>query len=85
MPNIEKETIKTILHQGPCEVVFTKANGEERQMICTLQDELLPLRDPDAPAGVSPEKEGTIVAWDLEAEGWRSFKLSTVISGPVLI
>lgn len=81
----KKELIKKVLRSGICELVFTKKNGDERQMTCTLHPDHLPLIDKDAPAGKSPENEETVVVWDTEAQGWRQFRLENLVSGPWLI
>ena len=36
------DEMKDSLHQGMCKVVFTKKNGDERIMHCTLQESMLP-------------------------------------------
>ena len=61
--------------------MFTKADGSERTMRCTLQESYLP--------AVSEHKEtdkvrGTnlnvLSVWDVDAQGWRSFKIDSIIS-----
>lgn len=80
-----KEKIQAVLRQGECEVVFTKANGDEREMVCTLNSEYLPDFDPDAPKGESNETEDVVTVWDVEAAGWRRFRIDSLISGPTPI
>ena len=79
-----KEEIQEILRQGECEVVFTKANGDERQMVCTLNSSYLPAIDPATPEGNSNETEDVVTVWDVEAAGWRRFRIDALISGPIL-
>ena len=65
------------------EIVFTKANGEERSMLCTTMEEHLG----ELPADYHKTKTwdgDTLTVWDLEADGWRSFKASKVISVDVV-
>ena len=59
-----------------CEVVFVKANGQERTMLCTLAKEILGKNEGTPSVSV----EDQITVWDIEAEAWRSFKPSKVIS-----
>lgn len=87
----ETEQTRTLivdaLHKGVCHVVFTKANGEERKMFCTLREDFL--RDTatatksaavgDGTETTKPKRSpNTICVWDIEAWDWRSFKVETV-------
>ncbi|RLA60640.1 MAG: hypothetical protein DRQ89_12510 [Epsilonproteobacteria bacterium] len=78
-----KEEIQEVLRQGECEVIFRKANGDEREMICTLHSDYLPAVDPDAPKGESNETEDVVTVWDIEAAGWRRFRIDSILEGPV--
>lgn len=65
-----------IFNKGVVKVVFTKANGDIREMDCTLKQELLPetSQKSNHPVG------DTMVVFDLDANAWRSFRLDRVIS-----
>jgi hypothetical protein len=60
-------------------VTFTKQDGTERVMNCTLKPELLPEAKPLA-EGKTPRKESTtsIRVFDLEKKEWRSFTTKNV-------
>ena len=60
-------------------VTFTKVDGTERVMNCTLKPELLPEAKPLA-EGKTPRKESTtsIRVFDLEKQEWRSFTTKNV-------
>ena len=60
-------------------VTFTKQDGTERVMNCTLKPELLPEAKPLA-EGKTPRKESTtsIRVFDLEKQEWRSFTTKNV-------
>ena len=59
-------------------VTFTKKNGELRKMKCTLKPELLPpFEDEEEPSGRKVNEE-VLPVWDVEAEGWRSFRIDSV-------
>lgn len=76
-----KDSILSMLRQGEAEVVFTKVDGTERTMRCTLHESHLPERDPEAadkPRRIRPE--GLIAVWDMEKQDWRSISIPTVIS-----
>ena len=75
--------MKQILQNNVAMVVFTKADGTERELKCTLLPEYLPNMPT---AGQQLLTEGlpsaqnltTISAWDLEANAWRSFRIDSV-------
>jgi hypothetical protein len=79
-----RENIIELLHTNVVTVTFTKVNGEERTMKCTLLGEYVP----NAPTTngkvvVSEEKSAsnsTVSAWDIEKNGWRSFRIDSVKS-----
>lgn len=81
----QKEQIQSTLRQGECEIVFTKKDGSERQMVCTLHPDYLPVRDETAPAGKNNENEHTVTVWDIEAGGWRMFRIDSLVSGPEVV
>ena len=62
-------------------VTFTKQDGTERVMNCTLKPELLPVVEVKPLAeGKQPRKESTtsIRVFDLEKKEWRSFTTKNV-------
>lgn len=71
------------LQKRECRVIFTKMNGEQRDMICTLQEGVVPPAKKDEPItqkAVRSVNEEVIPVWDVNAEGWRSFRVDRVIS-----
>jgi esterase/lipase superfamily enzyme len=71
--------MKDSLHQGICKVVFTKKNGDERIMHCTLQESMLP-EQIDVEELIQKKKPNpdVLAVWDVEAKGWRSFRWDTI-------
>ena len=67
------------LKEGVCEVVFTKVNGDKRTMLCTLSSEVLPeaVTSTSTPTTVNEE---VVKCFDVEAKGWRSYRVDSVIS-----
>jgi len=65
------------LKEGVYSVTFTKTDGSTRNMLCSLNPVFLPELIADAPVK-APNTSGPIAVWDIEAEGWRSFKPETV-------
>ena len=70
-----KEDIVKQLHESVCTVTFTKVNGEERVMTCTLKENLLPAQT-DVEELIQKKKPNpdVLAVWDTVAEGWRSFR-----------
>jgi hypothetical protein len=71
--------IKGVLHTSPVTVTFTKKDGTEREMRCTLDPELYPPLKPLA-EGKVPRKESPAVmrVFDLDLKEWRSFTIKSV-------
>jgi len=78
-----KDEIKTRLHEGIINVSFTKANGEQRMMKCTLEASLLPeptVEEATAEPKVQRKENPDVqVVWDLDKAGWRSFRYDSVL------
>lgn len=71
------------LQKRECRVIFRKTNGEERDMVCTLQPDAIPQatkEDPLSQKKVRAVNEEVIPVWDVKAEGWRAFRVDSVIS-----
>ena len=71
--------IKQEMKTGVVLVTFTKANGDERVMECTLAEYLLP--ETTQP---SSNNEDVCVVFDLEANAWRSFRYDRVTSVEII-
>lgn len=73
------DEMKDSLHKGICKVVFTKNNGDERIMHCTLQESMLP-EQIDIEEQIQKKKPNpdVLAVWDVEAKGWRSFRWDTI-------
>lgn len=73
--------LKEVLQVNPVTVTFTKKDGTERVMKCTLQPELLPVVETKPIVeGKEPRKESTtsMRVFDLEKKEWRSFTIRSV-------
>jgi len=78
-----REEMIEALRQGDCRVIFKKVSGEERDMLCTLKEDHIPKAsksDPMSQKKVRAINEEVIPVWDVTAEGWRSFRVDTVVS-----
>jgi len=72
------EWLTGMLHCGPATVTFTKADGTDRVMKCTLEENKLP--KVVVKEGATPRKESTtsMRVYDLEKNEWRSFTIKKV-------
>ena len=68
-----------MLRQQICQVKFIKINGEERDMQCTLKEDLIPedKRPKDDDSGVQATI-GVIKVFDVDQQDWRSFRVDNV-------
>lgn len=78
---MNRNEIISNLKEGLCCVSFTKLNGEERVMTCTLNMNNIPLEAyPKNNDSIDKWPENLVKAYDVNAAGWRSFKVSNVIT-----
>ena len=76
---------KTLMNER-MNVTFTKTDGTERHMHCTLNHELVPsLYDLDADVNKTEEAQQArkpnlevLSVWDLDKAAWRSFRLDKI-------
>lgn len=76
---MKKTQIKFAVKAGAqAEVTFTKTDGTERVMICTLDDTMIP--ELHKPIGDKTRQENTDVTkvFDLEKNAWRSFRNDSI-------
>ena len=75
MTEINIETLTNLIKSNIMEVTFTKTNGEERKMTCTLMENYLPTYN----EGSTRKKNDNVLSvWDLDKDGWRSFRKDTI-------
>jgi hypothetical protein len=73
---MEKDVVIKSLQDGICKVVFTKVNGDNRIMHCTLSEELLPPQK-DIEEEITKKKkpnDAVLAVYDVDQKGWRSFR-----------
>ena len=75
--------LKTFLKEHVCEVTFTKKDGDQRIMTCTLSNDILPVVELEE--GAEPKKprilknpNNSLAVYDTNAKGWRSFVVKNV-------
>lgn len=72
-----KTNLQSILKLAEVDVVFTKRDGTDRVMKCTLNESKIPA--PEIKESTEPKKEkkvnlDVLAVYDTEAQGWRSFR-----------
>ena len=63
--NLQKKVMK---------ITFTKVNGEERIMDCTLQEHMIPPTD----VNNRKENEEVLPVFDINKGEWRAFRLDSI-------
>lgn len=75
-----REALKALVSTNHAEVTFVKKDGTDRTMICTTKSSSIP--EDKQPNEESTLKENTDIlrVYDLENDGWRSFRVDSVKS-----
>ena len=82
-----KEDLINLLKENVVEVTFTKLNGDERVMPCTLKEDMLPPAKKDEPLTQKKVREisdKVVAVWAIESKGFRSFRYDRVKAIKVL-
>lgn len=80
---LERDKVVSDLKSHVCKVVFTKKDGTDRTLVCSLREHFLP-KDYEPVEG-RKENLDAVSAWDLEKWAWRSFRLDSVKSFEVIV
>ena len=82
MTMFTREGLVDILRHNIVTVTFTKVNGDERVMKCTLRSEMIPNAPTQNGELVVEQKQSSnsVSVWDVESQGWRSFRVASVKS-----
>ena len=70
------DTLVKNLKQNVVKVKFTKVNGEERTMNCTLHESVLPVSTMSQKE--RKENQEVLAVWDIDKSAWRSFRLDSI-------
>lgn len=73
----QRTTIMQGLRTGVVRVEFTKVDGTNRVMVCSLNSKYLPETD-KVKGFTETEQKNAIAVFDLEKNKWRSFRFSSV-------
>jgi hypothetical protein len=72
------EQLKDALKKETVYVVFTKTDGTERKMKCTLNPEVLPKQEVKEDKKTKAVNTSVLPVYDLEVKAWRSFKITSI-------
>jgi hypothetical protein len=70
--------LKGILTVQPATITFTKKDGTERVMNCTLRGDMLPVVEIKEDKAPRKQNDSVLSVYDLDAQGWRSFTINSV-------
>lgn len=76
---VTKGNLINMLRNGIINVTFTKKDGSERTMKCTLVESMVKPYEKKTDK-VKEVDENTVAVWDIEKEAWRSFRYDSVIN-----
>ena len=74
-----RDGLKETLSKGEGTISFTKLNGQERVMRCTLQEGVIPTYSEKGTQTKPPSGE-TLAVWDLDKNEWRAFRYDRITS-----
>jgi hypothetical protein len=72
--------LSSMLKSNDVTVTFTKVDGTERTMLCTLNPEKLPKVEITESKKERKKPTDSLAVYDLEKNGWRSFLIRSVKS-----
>jgi hypothetical protein len=73
-----KQEIFEMARDNVIRVTFTKSDGTERIMVCSLLDQYLPPIMEDTEV-ITKDNPNVLAVMDLQARSWRSFRINSVI------
>ena len=72
-----REWLEELLKTSIVTISFTKKDGTERQMLCTLGESKIPSEKLPKNSGKA-KSEQSMAVFDIEKQEWRSFRLDSV-------
>ncbi len=78
-----KNDLHEMLRSGKLEVSFIKKDGTGRVMNCTLLDKYLPPLMEDAET-ITKDNPDVLSVWDIDNNGWRSFRINSIVEVKVI-
>lgn len=75
-----KAEIQNILREREATITFTKKDGSQRIMRCTLNENKIPVEHRPKGESTRKENDNVLAVFDTEKAGWRSFNVDSIIS-----
>ena len=72
-----REWVQSLLKSQEVKISFTKKDGTERKMLCTLVENKIPNEKLPKNSGKSKSNDALAV-FDIEKDAWRSFRWDSV-------
>jgi hypothetical protein len=72
------DRLKTVMREQEIKITFTKKDGTERVMRCTLDPNKLPVQESTETNANRKVSTETMAVFDLDVQGWRSFTKKSV-------
>ena len=68
-----RNSVRELLREGVVDICFTKKDGSDRAMKCTLNQDSIPVEF--TPKGTTHKvNDESLAVFDVEVKGWRSFR-----------
>jgi len=74
----EKDWLRHLLKDEIVTLTFTKKDGSERIMKCTLNEQYVPKIEEGVVATSRKKSDEAQAVFDIEADGWRSFRWDSI-------
>lgn len=74
-----KNVLVNTLKNDILNVVFTKSDGTERTMKCTLKEDFLPAIQSASVKSKVRNNPDVLAVWDIDNNGWRSFRMDSIL------
>ena len=82
-PEELRSYLVSLLKDNVVEVTFTKVNGDQRVMPCTLNETVIPISGKSS-VNTKKKNDEVMSVWCLDKKEWRSFRLANVTNIQVL-
>jgi hypothetical protein len=73
----ERDWLISLLRSGPVNVTFTKSDGTERLMTCSLREDLVQQYERKTDK-VKTVNESILPVFDIQKQEWRSFRWDSI-------
>ena len=75
---VGRDWLKSILNDGIATITFNKTDGTERVMKCTLDRKMVPEQKSVHESRIRSVSPDVLPVYDVEAQGWRSFRWDSI-------